>query len=289
MKVLTQKLKIMADGEYCCSPQSKHKAMTALLPYAVWQEQNGQPEMLDMFLHIARASKERQFTWYHIGNIAIRLLSEASPHAVILTSPYLCWDLLKGRGDLVQLWAKAASAIPYTDEVGQSVVDVLLQIAAVDELVPHIPVDIWSWLTKQPTLPPVCLGRYVGTHACVVEAVWALKDVEILKSYFILVWSEWVECQETHGIRKMVASIEEGLSGPGMAHHRAELIQRLDHILGQLDQGLEHIRQQNPQVGEPNLWKMKAQYKYLRKIVLTTEKHVSLTAILLNLLVQVCS
>ena len=280
-KVLTQKLKVMADGEYCCSPKSKRKAMTALLPYAVLEEQNGQPEMLDMFLHTARASKERQFTWHHIGKIANKLLSKASPRAIILTSPYLHWDLLKDRGELVQLWAAATSAIPYTDEVGQSVVDVLLQIAAVDELVPHIPVDIWSWLAKKPPLPPVCLGRYVGTHACVVEAVRALKDVEVLKSYFNLVWSEWSDLQETHSFSKTIALIKEGLSGVEMAHHRAELIEQLDYILGQLDlrfgqldPRLEHM-QQDPDLVKFHLWKIKRQYGKFKKTLLKLDKRMS--------------
>jgi hypothetical protein len=85
----------------------------------------------------------------------------------------------------------AASAVPYTNEAAQNVVNTLLQIASKEELLPHIPVNVWLWLTKRPPLPPICSGRYVGTRAHVVKAVRALKDIEILKSYFLLVWSEW--------------------------------------------------------------------------------------------------
>ena len=37
------------------------------------------------------------------------------------------------------------------------------------------PPDIWSWLTEQPSLPPVCRGRDVGTCADAVAIVRALK------------------------------------------------------------------------------------------------------------------
>ena len=109
----------------------------------------------------------------------------------MLVSPYIRWDWLTCRGGLVQLWATAVSAVPDTEEVASSVVDTLLQIASQRDLLPHIPADTWLWLTKRPHLPPICLGRNAGTYAHVVKAVRALKDVEVLKSYFLLVWSEW--------------------------------------------------------------------------------------------------
>jgi len=149
--------------------------------------------MFDTFLRAARASRNRQLTWNCIKQAAIPLISEATPRAIVLISPHIPWDRLMDRGDLVERWATAASAVPYTEEVGQSVADMLLQIASVDELVPSIPVDVWSWLTKRPPLPPICLGRYVGTHSRVIKVVRALKDTEVLTSYFLLIWSEWNE------------------------------------------------------------------------------------------------
>ena len=154
-------------------------------------------------------------------------------------------------------------------------VDVLLQIALVDGLVSSIPIGVWSWLTKRPPLLPTCLGRYVGTRSHVVKAVRALEDVEVLKSYFLLVWSEWDDLRDHRGFDRMCASIREDLSGAGMGNHRTELIQRLDHVLGELDRGLGHLKQHNPDLGKYDLWKMKRRYKKLRELLLEAEKRTS--------------
>ena len=273
--LITQKLNTLADAGDCRPLQSKRKAITALLPYAMWQERDGRPEMFDTFLRAARASRERQLTWNRIKQAAITLIFEASPRAIILTSPHIPWDRLTDRGDLVQRWATAISAVPYTEEVGQSVVDMLLQIASVDELVPSIPVDIWPWLNKRPPLPPICFGRDAGSHSRVVKAVRALKDTEVLTSYFLLVWSEWNELRDHRSFAKMRASIQDDLGGIGMDDYRTELIQRLDHVLGQLDLGLEYLKQHNPELGKYDLWKMKRRYRKLKELLVDVERRAS--------------
>jgi hypothetical protein len=189
--LIVQNLKMRVRSEHHHLLQSERKVITALLPYAIQQERDGQPEMLDIILHAVGASKEWEFVWHRVGPYASGLLHEASNRAVILVLPHIRWDWLADRGDLVQLWATAVSAVPDTEEVASSVVDTLLQIASQRDLLPYIPADIWLWLTKRPHLQPICLGRNVGTCADVVKAVRALKDVEVLKSYFLLVWSEW--------------------------------------------------------------------------------------------------
>jgi len=273
--LITHKLKKLAEAEDDHSLQSKRKAITTLLPYAVWQERDGRPEMLDAFLHPARASREKQLTWNRTEQATATLLSEGTPRAIVLVLPHVLWDQLADGGDLVKRWATAASVISYTNEVGQSVADMLLQIASVDMLVPSIPVDIWSWLTKRPPLPLNCLGRYVGTHSNVVKAVRALKDVEVLTSYFLLVWSEWDDLRDHRGFGQMCASLREDLSGVGMGDYRMELIQLLDHILKQLDRGVGHLKQHNPELGKYDLWKMKRRYKQLRELLLEAEKRTS--------------
>ena len=130
-------------------------------------------------------------TWHRIGQYASRLPDEASPHAMVLALPYIGWDRLTGRENLIQQWAAAASAISETEDVAESVVDTLLQIASQRDLLSHLPVEVWSWLTKSRPLPPVCWGRDVGSCTRVIQAVRALEDIEILKSYFLLIWSEW--------------------------------------------------------------------------------------------------
>ena len=252
----------MAEAQDVKELCSKRKAITTLLPYATWQELKGQPEMLNILLHAARASKMLWFRWHHIKLFASALLSKATPHAIVLVSPHIpSWD----NGDLVQQWAAATSTVPPTEEVAQSVVDTLLQIALREELLPHITADVWLWLTKLPFLPPVCLGRHFGTQPHMIRAVRMLKDVKILKSYLLLTWSEWDIFVSSDEI---CASADEDFGGVGMGHHRADLIERLDYILGQLGQGLEYLDQHNPTIDEDDLQTMKWQYGELKEAFL---------------------
>jgi hypothetical protein len=166
--LIAQKLETMINAGDPGPIQSKCKAITALFPYAVLQDKDGQHRVFDMCLHAARASMQENFLWYHIKKLPVaRLLNEENPvstkQAFTLMSPHLPWTRrMSGHKDWVQQWAAAASAVPYTDEIGQSVVDTLLQIASSPFLQPYIPIDMWSWLRKSPSLPPVCAGHYVG-------------------------------------------------------------------------------------------------------------------------------
>jgi len=244
--------------------RGKRKAITTLLPYAAWLERDGRPGMLDAFLRAARALG---FMWYHPTHFSNMLSSKASPRAVVLASPYIPWrSSPKGVG-LVQRWAAAVSAAPHTEEVAQSVVDALLRIASHRELSPHITLDAWSWLKKRPSLPFTCTGRRFGTYSNNVKAVRELKDIEVLKSYLVLVWSEWDAILD-EGFDEMHASVCWDFGGIGMGHHRADLIHRLDHILGQLDRGIEHLKQRVPGVDGQKFRKMKNQYGKLRYILL---------------------
>jgi len=272
---------------------SKGKALTAFFPYAVQQAQNGQHEMLDAFLHAIRALREPWFMWQRIEPFVTALLDKKSHipkrQAMILASPHLPWWSFKDK-HLVQLWAVAASEVPYTDEIGQSVVNTLLHIASNDNLQPHIPISMWLWLNKQPTFPPVCAGRAMWSTPDVVEAVHDLGDAEILKSYLLLVWSEW-DClysrwTESPGyysddylfLKKnlphkrdtleMHASIRMTFGRVGMSHHRKDLLQQLDRILGQLDLGLDYLQQYKPSLKEDDVQLMKKQYGKLKDVLL---------------------
>jgi len=187
------------------------------------------------------------------------LLIEGSPptkQAAVLASCYLPWWNFLNDKHLIQLWATATSGVPYTDEVGQSVVDTLLQIASNGSLQPHIPVSMWLWLNKHPLLPPTCIGHWQGSTQVVLQAVRALGDKETLKSYLLLVWSEWdpIHLGGVHNysgqhyshqksLYEMCTSIREDFSGIRMRQHREDLLQWLDHVLGQLDLGLGHLQQ----------------------------------------------
>ena len=207
--------------------------------------------------------------WHHIDQFASTLLSGATHRAVTLVSPHIPWGQLTDKGDVEQ-WAGTASVAPRTEEVVQGVVNALLQIASEDKLVPYIPVDLWSWLTKRPSLPPICLGRYVGTRASVVSAVRALDDIEVLKSYLLLVWSEW-DIIWPDGFDEMCTSIQEDFSGVEMGNHRVDLIRRLDSVLGELDRGFEHFSRYSPECKKGYLQKGKRQYAKLKEVLLEVE------------------
>ena len=161
----------------------------------------------------------------------------ASPRAVTLFSPYLDWRRKPSVGaqDSVSKWVAAISVAPHTEEVAQSAVDTLLQIAANRNLRPSIPPDVWLWLNKRPSLPPDCEGRRLGDDHDIVRTIRGLNDIEILTSYLTLIWSEWKPLFNSNGFVEMCASIREDFNRVGNGHHRAELIQRVDYILGELD------------------------------------------------------
>ena len=265
--LVAQKVEMMAEAENLDELHSKHKAITTLLPYATWQELDGKPKMLDVLLRAVRASKMLVFTWHRAKQFATPILYNASPRAIILISPHIPWELLPDREDLVQKWAEATFEVPSSEEVSQSVVDTLLQIVSMSNLLPHITIGVWSRLTEQPYLPPVCMGRSFGTQPHVLEAVRRLEDIEILKSYLILTWSEWDTFDSSHEI----CALAEDFGGVGVGHHRADLIQQLDHVLGQLDAGLEYLVQHNPHYREDFFQSMKYQYQRLRETLLETD------------------
>ena len=268
--LITEKLEEMITADDLQPLRSGRKAITALFPYAVLRERDGQHEMLAIFLRAARASNFTGFVWHHVQPFVKTLLNKADPRTILLASLHVPWDSWTGRGDLIHPWAAALPKVPYTEEVGQSVVDTLLQIASEDELLPQIDVDIWSWLNKKPSLPPVCLGRVFGSYSHVVKAVRELKDVEILKSYLLLVWSEW-DSLWPRGFDEMCASIREDFGRIRMGHHRADLLQRLDQVIERLNLGFGYLNEHNPYLEEHDLATMQTQYASLREILLEVD------------------
>jgi len=273
--MITQKLGEMVGGPGIGSAviRSKRKALTALFPHAVSLEKEGRREIFDAFLHAARASARSGFMWRYIEPFLSALLDEDAPvppkWAVILASPHIPWWQFENGAQLIQLWAAAASEVEYTDDVDQSIVDTLLQIACWKS--PPIPPGMWPWLNRRPNLPPVCSGRYWGTKQAVFQTVRALGDIEILTSYLLLVWSEW-DFVMPRGFDEMCASIREDFGGEGMGHHRKDLLQRLDHVLGELERGLEYFRQHKPGLEEDRILFRQGQYGRLKEILLEVDK-----------------
>ena len=275
MRPIAKELKTMAEAKDHHLLQSKHKAITALLPYAVWRERDGQPEMIDAILRVTRASRTPMRMWRHVGRFLGTLLTEASPRAIVLALPHVLRYGYISAEALIQFWKAAVFAVPYSEEIAQGVVDTLLQLASEIGL-QCIPIDLWSWLTKRPSLSPICEGRYPGTRGSVVKAVRALKDIEILKSYLLVVWSEWNSIF-SDGFDEMYTLIQEDFGGIEMRHHRTDLIQRLDHVLGQLGRGLEYIQQHKLWFNEHSLWQGKNQYRKLRETLLEMNRRTPFT------------
>lgn len=162
--------------------QLRHKAITALFPYAIWRWKNGQREMLDVFFRIAGSAK---------GEV----LRQSSA------------GIASGRQGY--MWHRAK---------------------------------------------PLITGRNV------VRSILELRDVEILKSYLNLIWSErWP--LHSDGFSEMHASICEDFSGIGMNYQRVDLIRMLDHFLERLEREQGSLKSA-----------MEGQYLSLREALLAAEK-----------------
>jgi len=248
----------------------RHKAITALFPYAVWQERYRQhPMIFNTFFHAANALSLDTFLWHHIQPFMNTLLNDTSDASLkrvaMLASPCIPWDRGGFQG-LVQAWMATASAIPKEKEVAPNIVDALLRIAFFGLLPPGNHGNVWSWLTLRPSLPPICGGRYLGSCLGVMQQVRGLKDIEILKSYFLVVWSEWDSLWSSDP-RAMCQCILEEFSGVEANSHRAELVQRLDEVIGELDKGLAYLQRDRPYLREDQLQTRKGQYEGLRKML----------------------
>ena len=205
-----------------------------------------------MAVPLSRISKDSNsthwdFIWKRIGMYIIPLFGEpVTPldSVIALTSHQVPWSSNLVDEDTVTRWAATTSAAPYTEEVGRSVVDALLQIASIDSLRPYIPFDIWAWLKKRPSLRDGFLERSGGPRGDVVHHVRALGDIEILTSYFLLVWSKDNRIgDDSGGFAKMQISIHEDFGGIGMGRHREDLTKRLDHVLTKLYRWVEFNNQ----------------------------------------------
>lgn len=260
-------------GSPTMNPNSIHKAISALLPHAISLEQSGDQAMVDAIFRVARTPYPWTFMWRYVEPYMVNLLNEPTPpslnRATTLLTPYIpwhYWDI-----NMASRWATAASTVQYSKEVGQSVVPMLLWLAGTDTLRSSIPIDVWAWLKKQPSLPPPFEERYGGTRENIVRHIRGLGDRIILKSYFILVWSEW-DTLDNSGFSEMRISILGDLNGVGMRHHREDLIGRLDYILGEVDRGLEHLKQHKPWIAEYEVQMRKKQYGSLREVLLQVDR-----------------
>lgn len=218
-RLIIQKLENMVDTDLI---QGRRKAISVLFPYAVFLERRGQQGMIDAFSRVARASNYWTFMRRHVKPFIITLFSEPDPPSLNwllgLISPRILWHNQSHINSIVP-WR--ASAPLHTEEVCRNVANEVLQIAFTT--------------SQQSITPPFFPRRSKGAEGGVVRQVRALKDLELLKSYLLLVWSEWVYIDDpSGGLAEMQATIREDFGGIGMWRHRKDLIKRLDHVLWRL-------------------------------------------------------
>lgn len=223
---------------------SKRKAINALFPYAICLEQGLQQAMIDVILRSARVSDSRfpehgKFLWHHVVLYISRLYEKRSPtslnRVITLLSPFLPWYSVLNNAIAVSRWATAASEIPYTNEVGRSVIETLSHILGDKLIRAYIPIEMWEWMKRSPSLPPMYHDLRSGESAATVAHVRRLGDIDLLKSYFLHSWAS-VGTFPLALLRETESSIREDFSGIGMEPHRKDLMECLDHVLGELDQ-----------------------------------------------------
>ena len=230
--------------------------------------------MVDAILRAARGS-ELIFGWRHVRTHIATLFGDSSPPSlnsvITFASPYIPWDHLSNTRNAIDRWAAAVSAVPCSEEVTQSAVDTLLWISGDGSRRSHIPVEMWALLKKRPPLLPMSLGRSNGTWRSIVLHIRGLGDIEILKSYFLLVWSEWNHLW-FNGFMEMQTSIREDFDGIGMCCHRDDFIKHLNHVQQQLDRDLEYFKPHQPEVREEHIQERKGQYRHLKNVLLEVDK-----------------
>ena len=217
---------------------SKRKAINSLIPYAIFLEQNGQQVMVDAIFRAARASNSAKFMWHHIMRYTSRLFETRSPSSlnrvILLVSPHAPWRDTLNNAIAVSRWARAASTIAYTEEVCQSIIEALFQISYIDILRPHIPIEMWGWVKRHPSLASTYKGKLKEVNPRTIAYVHRLGDIEILKSYLLLTWTQ-DGALHSNTLHELESLIRKEFSGIEMEHHRKDLIEQLDRVLGRFD------------------------------------------------------
>ena len=250
------------------------KAIATLFSYAVRLEQDGPSELVDSILRTV-GTKEDVLRWRQIETQVAALFDEQSPpflnRIITLAAPGAYWrqDGLNNK-NAIDRWAAAASAVPYSEEVGQSVINTLFRILMQYPLRPLIPIKMWAWLKNPPSLPPLYWGISYGFWGYFVGYVRGLGDIEIYKAYLLLFWSEWNFLWPVD-FMEMVVSMREDFGGIGMWYHRDDLIKHLGNVQGELDRGLEYFKQRQEFITNESLQERKERYERLESILLEVD------------------
>ena len=288
--LITRKLEAMVRSNNPDSGLiSKGKTIWTLLPHPTFSRQRWLGKILTETLRTRRSWGTSPLLDRYVTPLATTLLDKPSSHllsrAALLVSPHIplfsgFWDNRRvSRWNVIALDAlKGTGEGAVSDtEVSESVADMLLQFAPHEILRRQITAETWAWLKKPQSLPVLSRGRWAGTTNAVVCHIRGLGDIEILKSYFLLVWSEWDGLWES-GLREMEISIRDDFSGVERWHDREELIERLNWVLGQSSLGSAHFEQHLPPWAfvQHNIQRAVSQYSRLKNALLEVHESVLL-------------
>ena len=295
-ELIGQKLKAMVETNDSSLIFSKRKPIWTLFPHAVFFGQCLWGKVL------AETLRDQRTAWpsrRYVSPVATTLLDKPNSRlldqVVLLASPHTplssgFWDnirvsrwnaialsVLEGVGENATSVDMVGETAVSGVEVSESVADVLLRIASDDTLRPQILAETWAWLTKSHSLSVFSWGRTLGTTGNVVRHIRGLGDIEILKSYFLLVWSEW-DFLFDGGLDEMEISIRGDFSGAERWDDREELIKRLNQVLERLDRGLAYLRRRKPELKQRGFQLAVQQYKILEITLLEVHKQVRLSS-----------
>ena len=272
--LITRTLESMAEVADSDLILTKRKAICALFPYAICLGRGKQQGMAQAISRAAAASNSGRFVWHRIGRY-IRTLFDKPRHPslnwiITLASPEVPWSGDSHDESTVARWAAVVSAVPYTEEICQSVVGALLQIASINSLRPHIPTGAWARLKEWTPLSPLPVGRFEGSRSDIFRHVRTLRDVEILKSYLLLFWSDLGSLDESCFIEVQI-SIEEDFSEVGAWRHRKDLIDRLDQQLEDLGEFSAYVNDVD------EVRREKEQYRKLKDVLQEVDRESTIT------------
>ena len=192
------------------------------------------------------------------------------------------WFHTTDKRNFVRRWILAASQLEYTQKIGQCVVEVLLRMVCAYQWRPHIAWEAWRWLSGRPQLPPVCPARSLCCNDLgAISKVESLEDIEILKDYLVVVWSEW-DWLAPWVCSYMCAVIRKHFGGERMKGYRDELRGRLLHIQKQLDLGLDHLRKQGSKMPATYFQPTKEAYEALLETLSEVESESAVRGLLID-------
>ena len=115
------------------------------------------------------------------------------------------------------------------------------------------------------------IGR-IRARTLTANQIRGLGHIGILKSYSLLVWSEW-DWLYNPGLDEVEIAISKEFGGIGMWFHREDLIERVNYVLGQLEQGQEPTDLRNPWASKLYVRTVKRQYGKLRETLLRVDRN----------------